>query len=291
MGGYVLTRALPGGFLGDHGDVGNWRCPLGITALSVETLVILLVLARRLAGLGPRREPRRGVPGLPIGARPSTVGPDDQEYQDAHVLAWPARPRRRGPVAAVGVPGCYRRRPGDTGGRATRCAAQGMALSYTTFLADVSAGMVRAVTISPAGQGSPAAWPADTRLPPPSRSLSAGNGLAGALAAHHVQVTATTANVLLAAGTADRAAAAACCLAACSISHPQGSPVVRRRPRRLGGLAKARARVHRRRTAGHPVHRRPPGTPTVKTEISEVVDYLRDPGRYHQAGRAGRAAC
>jgi hypothetical protein len=28
MGGYVLTRALPGGFLGDHGDVGNWRCPL-----------------------------------------------------------------------------------------------------------------------------------------------------------------------------------------------------------------------------------------------------------------------
>ena len=44
MGGYVLTRALPGGFLGDHGDVGNWRCPLGITALSVETLIILLVL-------------------------------------------------------------------------------------------------------------------------------------------------------------------------------------------------------------------------------------------------------
>jgi hypothetical protein len=30
MGGYVLTRAVPGGFLGDHGDVGNWRCPLGI---------------------------------------------------------------------------------------------------------------------------------------------------------------------------------------------------------------------------------------------------------------------
>jgi hypothetical protein len=44
MGGYVLTRALPGGFLGDHGDVGNWRCPLGIAALSVETLIILLVM-------------------------------------------------------------------------------------------------------------------------------------------------------------------------------------------------------------------------------------------------------
>jgi hypothetical protein len=49
MGGYVLTRALPGGFLGDHGDVGNWRCPLGIAALSVESVIILLVL---LAVLG-----------------------------------------------------------------------------------------------------------------------------------------------------------------------------------------------------------------------------------------------
>ncbi len=44
MGGYVLTRALPGGFLGDHGDVGNWHCPLGITALSVESVIVLLVL-------------------------------------------------------------------------------------------------------------------------------------------------------------------------------------------------------------------------------------------------------
>ena len=44
MGGYVLTRSLSEGFLGDHGDVGNWRCPLGIAALSVETLIILLVV-------------------------------------------------------------------------------------------------------------------------------------------------------------------------------------------------------------------------------------------------------
>ena len=42
MGGYVLTRSLPGGFLDDHVDVGNWRCPLGIAALGVETLIILL---------------------------------------------------------------------------------------------------------------------------------------------------------------------------------------------------------------------------------------------------------
>src|SRR6202161_3315331 len=44
MGGYILTRALHGGFLGDHGDVGNWHCPLGIAALSVESVIILLVL-------------------------------------------------------------------------------------------------------------------------------------------------------------------------------------------------------------------------------------------------------
>jgi hypothetical protein len=41
MGGYVLTRTVPG-FLGDHGDVGNWHCSLGIAALTVETLLILL---------------------------------------------------------------------------------------------------------------------------------------------------------------------------------------------------------------------------------------------------------
>ena len=41
MGGYVLTRTI-GGFLGDHSDLGNWRCPLGLAALSVETMLILL---------------------------------------------------------------------------------------------------------------------------------------------------------------------------------------------------------------------------------------------------------
>jgi hypothetical protein len=44
MGGYMLTRAVPGGFLGDHADVGNWRCPLGLAALSVEAILILLVV-------------------------------------------------------------------------------------------------------------------------------------------------------------------------------------------------------------------------------------------------------
>jgi hypothetical protein len=59
MGGYVLTRALSGGFLGDHGDVGNWRCPLGLSALSVETVLILLAAwqgrARAASVSGPPR--------------------------------------------------------------------------------------------------------------------------------------------------------------------------------------------------------------------------------------------
>jgi hypothetical protein len=62
MGGYVLTRTV-GGFLGDHGDVGNWRCPLGMAALTVETLLILLAawqLRIRAAGPSrPRPEPAR----------------------------------------------------------------------------------------------------------------------------------------------------------------------------------------------------------------------------------------
>jgi hypothetical protein len=64
MGGYVLTRALPGGFLGDHGDVGNWRCPLGIAALSVETLIIVLAagwVAWQLRARAARPAPRPAV--------------------------------------------------------------------------------------------------------------------------------------------------------------------------------------------------------------------------------------
>jgi hypothetical protein len=63
MGGYVLTRALSGGFLGDHGDVGNWRCSLGIAALSVETLIILLAAGWAWQARVPvRRTVRPAVP-------------------------------------------------------------------------------------------------------------------------------------------------------------------------------------------------------------------------------------
>jgi hypothetical protein len=70
MGGYVLTRAVPGGFLGDHTDVGNWNCPLGITALSVEAILILLVV---LAAWQARVRARLAAPQpLPEPARPRT---------------------------------------------------------------------------------------------------------------------------------------------------------------------------------------------------------------------------
>jgi hypothetical protein len=43
-----------------------------------------------------------------------------------------------------------------------RGAAPGMALSYTKFLADVGAGTVRTVTISPAGQVTTASEPSSS---------------------------------------------------------------------------------------------------------------------------------
>jgi hypothetical protein len=59
MGGYVLTRTISG-FLGDHSDVGNWRCPLGLAALSVETMLILLAAwqaRHRTGNLAPPTRP------------------------------------------------------------------------------------------------------------------------------------------------------------------------------------------------------------------------------------------
>ena len=74
----------------------------------------------------------------------------------------------------------------------SRGAPQGVPLSYSRFLADVGAGSVRAVTIDPAGQvaGSLATGqPFTTTIPVELGDRT----LAGQLAAHHVQVTATAA--------------------------------------------------------------------------------------------------
>src|SRR5260370_41235806 len=47
MGGYVLTRPV-GGFLGGHGDGGDWRSPLGMAPPRGETLPILPVVPAAL---------------------------------------------------------------------------------------------------------------------------------------------------------------------------------------------------------------------------------------------------
>src|SRR5579863_9539841 len=166
-----------------------------------------------------------------------------------------------------------------------RGTAPGITLSYTRFLADVSAGMVRAVTIGPAGQvtGSLAdGHPFTTTIP----VALGGNGLAGDLTAHHVQVTATTATsssllpvltgllpLLLFAGLLY--------LGIRKVPLSSGGGLGR-----LGGVAKAKARVI---DATRPATRFTDvaGYAMVKTEVSEVVDYLRDPGRYHRAGARG----
>jgi cell division protease FtsH len=168
-----------------------------------------------------------------------------------------------------------------------RSAAPGMALSYTRFLADVGAGTVRAVTIGPAGQvtGSLAGGqPFTTTIP----VALGGNGLAGDLAAHHVQVTATAAMP---------SSLASLLLGLLPLLLIGGLLYIGIRSARrqaasmgglggLGGLAKAKALVI---DAERPATRFTDvaGYPAVKREISEVVDYLRDPGRYHRAGARG----
>jgi cell division protease FtsH len=170
-----------------------------------------------------------------------------------------------------------------------RGAAQGPALSYTRFLGDVSAGTVRAVTIGPAGQvtGSlTSGQPFTTTIP----VALGGNGLAGNLAAHHVQVTATTATMSSSLPSVVIGWLSLLLIGGLLVSSIRG---VRQQSGGLGhglgglnSLTRARARVI---DAARPATRFSDvaGYANVKTEISEVVDYLRDPGRYHRAGARG----
>ena len=170
-----------------------------------------------------------------------------------------------------------------------RGAAPGTPLTYTQFVADVGAGTVRAVTIGPAGQvtGSLAGGqPFTTTIP----VALGGNGLAGDLAAHHVQVTAT------AAATSSPLLSVLAGLLPLLLIGGLLYFVIRSARRQAGGLGgglghltsltKAKARVI---DAERPVTRFTDvaGYTAVKTEISEVVDYLRDPGRWHRAGARG----
>ena len=173
-----------------------------------------------------------------------------------------------------------------------RGAAPSTPLTYTQFVADVGAGTVRAVTIGPAGQVTgtlTGGQPFTTTIP----VALGGNGLAGDLAAHHVQVTATA---TAAAATSSSLLAVLIGLLPLLLIGGLIYFVLRSARRQSGGLggglghltslAKAKARVI---DAERPVTRFADvaGYPAVKTEISEVVDYLRDPGRWHRAGARG----
>jgi cell division protease FtsH len=166
-------------------------------------------------------------------------------------------------------------------------AARGIPLTYTQFLADVGSGSVRAVTIGPSGQvtGSlTSGQPFTTTIP----VALGGNGLAGDLAAHHVQVAAT------AAASSSLLSVLVGLLPVLFIAGLLYAGI--RGARRqagglggvggLGGLTKAKAQVI---DAERPATRFADvaGYPAVKTEISEVVDYLRDPSRYQRAGARG----
>ena len=170
-----------------------------------------------------------------------------------------------------------------------RGAAPGTPLTYTQFVADIGAGTVHAVTIGPAGQvtGTLAGGqPFTTTIP----VALGGDGLAGDLAAHHVQVTATAAAVSSSLLSVLAGLLPLLLIGGLIYFVVRGA---RRQAGSLGGglghlnsLTKAKARVI---DAERPATRftEVAGYTTVKTEISEVVDYLRDQGRWHRAGARG----
>ncbi len=173
----------------------------------------------------------------------------------------------------------------------SRGAAPGMPLTYTRFVGDVGAGTVRAVTIDPAGHvaGSLASGqPFTTTIPVALDDRT----LAGQLAAHHVQVTATTAtgssvlSVLI--GLLSLLLIGGLLYTGVRNARRQGLGGLGRAGGlgSIGSLTRAKARVIE---AERPATRFADvaGYPGVKTEIGEVVDYLRDPGRYHRAGARG----
>jgi len=180
--------------------------------------------------------------------------------------------------AAAGIVALLALSPGRPSGRP---------LSYSQFLNDVGAGSVRAVTIDPAGRVTGSlgtGQPFTTTIP----AALGDRTLAGQLAAHHVQVTATAATP----------------------SSPVLGLIGLLLLVMIGGLFYVGVRGARQETAGaggltsmgeltradtrivdaeRPATRFPDvaGYAAVKAEIGEIIDYLRDPGRYRAAGARG----
>jgi cell division protease FtsH len=160
-------------------------------------------------------------------------------------------------------------------------------LSYSQFLAQVGSGAVRAVTIGPAGQvtGTLATGQRFTTTIPVALD---DRTLAGGLAAHHVQISATAATssplvpVLI-------GLLLLVLLGGLFVAAVRNA---RQRTTGLGGLTgagtvtKTNARIIDAEQSGT-LFADVAGYAAVKTEIGEVVDYLRDPARYRAAGARG----
>jgi cell division protease FtsH len=160
-------------------------------------------------------------------------------------------------------------------------------LSYSQFLAEVGSGAVRAVTIGPAGQvtGTLATGqPFTTAIPVALDDRT----LAGRLAAHHVQISATAATssslvpvligllLLVLLGGLFVAAVRNARSGTAGLGGLTGA----------GTVTKTNARIIDAEQSGT-LFADVAGYAAVKTEIGEVVDYLRDPARYRAAGARG----
>jgi cell division protease FtsH len=160
-------------------------------------------------------------------------------------------------------------------------------LTYSQFLGEVGSGAVRAVTIGPAGQvtGTLATGqPFTTTIPVALDDRT----LAGRLAAHHVQISATAATSsslvpvligLLLLVLLGGLFVAAVRNARQRTTGPGGLPGA-------GTVTRTNARITDAEQSST-LFADVAGYAAVKTEIGEVVDYLRDPARYQAAGARG----
>jgi cell division protease FtsH len=163
----------------------------------------------------------------------------------------------------------------------------GLPLSYSQFLAEVGSGAVRAVTIGQAGQVTgilATGQPFTTTIPVALDDRS----LAGRLAAHHVQISATAATssslVPVLIGLLLLVLLGALFVTAVRNARLQNTDLGRLTG--AGSVTKTNARVIDAEQSGTRFAD-VAGYAAVKTEIGEVVDYLRDPARYRAAGARG----
>jgi cell division protease FtsH len=169
----------------------------------------------------------------------------------------------------------------------SRGSPPGLPLSYSQFLTDVGSGAVRAVTVGPAGQVTgilATGQPFTTTIPVALGDRS----LAGRLAAHHVQISATAATssslVPVLIGLLLLVLLGALFVAAVRDARQQ--PADLGSLTGAGSLTRANARVVDAEQSGTRFAD-VAGYAAVKTEIGEVIDYLRDPARYRAAGARG----